>query len=134
MPIQLLKDEAIYPSDDILQAALGEIYPAYQAFCELLANAQVSMEWRHYKDSKAWLCKCQHKKKTVLWLSVWEGYFQAGFFFTEATYEGVKDLPFDEQPIREKNVGKFVPIVMQVKSEGQLGDLEQLVAYKKSLK
>jgi len=134
MPTQLLKDEAIYPSDEILQAVLGDIYPAYQAFCAMLETAQVGMEWRYYNDGKAWLCKCQHKKKTVLWLSIWEGYFQTGFFFTEAAYEGVKALPFDEQPIREKNVGKFVPIVMKICAEGQLGDLEQLVVYKKGLK
>jgi len=130
----LLTEEAVYPSEDILRAALGDIYPAYQSFCELLVSAQVSMEWRYYRDSKAWLCKCQHKKKTVLWLSVWEGYFQAGFFFTEAAYEGVKDLPFDEQPIRKKNVGKSVPIVMEMRSKSQLGDLDLLVAYKKNLK
>ena len=134
MPQQLLLDEAVYPSDEIIQAVLGYIYPAYQAFCGLLANEQVTMEWRYYKDSKSWLCKCQHKKKTVLWLSVWEGFFKTAFFFTEAAYEGVKDLPLDEQPIREKNVGKSVPIVMEMRAESQLGDLEQLIAYKKSLK
>jgi len=130
----MLQDEAVYPCEGILSAALGDIYPAYQVFRAMLEAAQVALEWRYYKDSKAWLCKCQHKKKTVLWLSIWEGYFQAGFFFTQAAYEGVKDLPFDEQPIREKNVGKFLPIVMKINCESQLGDLEQLVAYKKSWK
>jgi len=134
MDKQLLLDEAIYPSEDILQAALGDVYPAYQSFCGLLAEVQVSMEWRYYNDGKAWLCKCQHKKKTVFWLSVWEGYFKTAFFFTEAAYEGVKDLPFDEQPIREKNVGRSIPIVMELRAEGQFGDLEQLIQYKKSLK
>ena len=57
MPGQLLLDEAIYPSDDILCAALNGTYPAFQAFRELLTNAQVTMEWRYYKDSKSWLCR-----------------------------------------------------------------------------
>jgi len=134
MAEQLLKDPTFDPTEDILSAALGDIYPVYQAFCGVLAAAQVSMEWRYYNDGKAWLCKCQHKKKTVFWLSIWEGYFQTGFFFTEATYEGVRDLPFDEQPIRERNVGKFIPMVMKVSAESQLGDLAQLIDYKKSLK
>jgi len=130
----LLQDEAIYPSEDILSAVLGNVYPAFQSFCGMLEAAQVALEWRYYKDSKAWLGKCQHKKKTVFWLSIWEGYFQTGFFFTQAAYEGVKDLPFNEQPIREKPVGKLLPLVMRVSDAGQLGDLELLVAYKKSLK
>jgi len=134
MSLQLLKDEAIYPSEDILEAVLGDVYPAYRGFCSMLEAMQVGMEWRYYNDGKAWLCKCQYKKKTVLWLSVWEGYFKTAFFFTEAAYEGVRGLPFDEQPIREKNVGKFVPIVMEMRAESQLGDLEQLVGYKKGLK
>jgi len=134
MPQMLLTEEAIFPSENILQAALGDIYPVYRAFFETLEAAQVTMEWRYYKDSKAWLCKCQHKKKTVFWLSIWEGFFKATFFFTEAAYEGVKGLPFDEQPIREKNVGRSVPVVMEMCGEGQLGDFELLVAYKKSLK
>jgi len=134
MPTQLLRDEAIYPSDDILEAALGGIYPAYRAFCAMLEANQVGMEWRYYNDGKAWLCKCQHKKKTVLWLSVWEGFFKTAFFFTETAYEGVQHLPFGQQPIREKNVGKFVPIVMEMRGESQLGDLELLVGYKKGLK
>ena len=107
MSNQLLLDEAIYPSEDIMQAVLGGVYPAYQSFCELLAAEQVAMEWRYYKDSKSWLGKCQHKKKTVFWLSVWEGFFRVTFFFTQAAYEGVRDLPFDVQPIREKNVASL---------------------------
>ena len=126
----MLLDEAVYPSEDILSAALGDIYPAYRAFCDMLEAAQVAMEWRYYKDSKAWLCKCQHRKKTVFWLSIWEGYFQTGFFFTQVTSEGV---PAHLQ-IFEKPVGKFLPIVMKIDCEGQLGDLELLIAYKKSLK
>ena len=134
MAEQLLLDEAIYPSEDILQAALGGVYPAYQSFCELLAAEQIAIEWRFYKDSKCWLGKCGHKKKTVFWLSVWEGFFKAAFFFTEAAYEGVRSLPFDEPPKREPNVGRFVPLVMEICAGSQLGDLAQLIAYKKSLK
>jgi len=134
MANQLLLDEAIFPSADIIHAALGGIYPVYQSFRERLAAGQISIEWRYYRDSKSWLGKCQHKKKTVFWLSVWEGFFKAAFFFTETAHEGVQALPFDEPPKREPNVGKFVPLVMEVHSESQLGDLARLIAYKKSLK
>ena len=45
MPQQLLLDEAVYPSEDILQAALGGVYPAYQSFCDLLAAEQITIEF-----------------------------------------------------------------------------------------
>ena len=97
---------------------------------ELLAAANVSMEWRYYNDGKAWLCKCQFKKKTVLWLSIWEGYFQTGFFFTAVTSQG---LPEHLQSF-EKPVGKLLPLVMKLRGADQLDDLALLVDYKKSLK
>ena len=134
MPNQLLLDEAIHPSNEIIEAALGGAWAAYPPFLELLAAAQITQEWRYYKDSKSWLCRCQHKKKTVCWLSVWEGFFRTAFFFTEALYEGVKALPFAQSPKREKNVGKSVPVVMEICGEHQLGDLAMLIDYKKSLK
>ena len=130
MSIQLLTDEAIFPSEEILAIALDEIYPVYQSFCESLAAAQIDMEWRYYKDGKAWLCKCTCKKKTVLWLSVWEGYFQAGFFFTEKTRDGVPEHLQNFEP----PVGKLLPLVMKISGEEQLGDLARLVFYKKNLK
>jgi len=101
----------------------------FQAFRELLDEAAIVLEWRYYKDGD-WLGKCQHKKKTVLWLSVWEGYLQAGFFFTEATSQ---DVP---ERLRhfEKNVGKFVPLVMKISAAEQLDDLALIIAYKKGLK
>ena len=100
MPVQLLTEEAVFPSDDILQIALGSLYPAYQSLCGSLADAQIAMEWRYYNDGKSWLCKCTNKKKTVFWLSVWEGYFQAGFFFTEKTRDGVPErLQHFEKPV-----------------------------------
>jgi len=130
MPVQLLAEEAIYPSDEVLAIVLGEVYPAYQALCESLSAAQIGMEWRYYNDGKAWLCKCTHKKKTVFWLSVWEGYFQTGFFFTEKTREGV---PEHLQSF-EKPVGKLIPLVMKISDKNQLDDLMQIAEYKKNLK
>ena len=130
MPIPLLTEEAIYPSEDILQAALGDIYPAFRQLSNWLAESQIAMEWRYYNDGKAWLCKCVHKKKTVLWLSAWEGYVQAGFFFTGKTCEGIPE----RLKRFEKNVGKLIPLVMKLSSEDQLDDLMTLVEYKKNLK
>ena len=134
MPEQLLLDEAIYPSEEVIWAALGDVYPAYQSFCATLETMSITMEWRYYKDSKAWLCKCQHKKKTVFWLSVWDGFFKAAFFFAESARESLLALPMDQPLTFERNVGKSVPVVMELREEGQLGDFERLAAYKKNLK
>ena len=128
----LLAEEAIYPSDSVLQIALGERYPAYRQFYERLAALQISMEWRYYNDQKNWLCKCLHKKKNVFWFSVWEGWFQATFYFTETTYGGIPDHLKNFE--RLKNVGKLIPLIVKITSEDQLDALAQLIEYKKNLK
>jgi len=130
----LLTDPAFEPTEDHLALVLGELYVIYPLFHYLLDEAQIGMEWRYYNDSKAWLCKCQYKKKTVLWHAIFEGFFRATFFFTESAYEGMQALPFDEQPKREKNVGKSIPVLMDITSADQMPDLKLLIEYKKGLK
>jgi len=134
MAEQLLREEAIYPSEELLSIALGGVYPAYQSFCELFAAEQIAMEWRYYNDGRSWLCKCQHKKKTVFWLSIWEGFFKTAFFFPERLREDLLALPTEQPLAFERNVGKSVPVVMELRDKSQLGDFMRLAEYKKSLK
>ena len=61
-----LRDETIYPDDNVLSAILGDSFQAYQALIKLFDDNQLTHEWRYYKDGKAWLCKVQKKRtKTI---------------------------------------------------------------------
>jgi len=122
----LLKDPNVQPTADVLAAALGERQKAYAEFTSKTAELGIALEWRYYNDGKSWLGKGTHKKKTVFWLSIWEGYFQIGMFFTEKT------LPNTEPG--EKMIGKLIPVVIKVRSEAELPRLFKLVEYKKDLK
>ena len=82
--IQLLTAR-MYPDADTLAKALGERQKAYAELVARITDLGIETEWRYYNDGKAWLGKATHKGKTIFWLSVWEGYFQASFFFTERT-------------------------------------------------
>ncbi|ULQ60863.1 DUF3788 domain-containing protein [Brucepastera parasyntrophica] len=84
---QLLRDASVFPDGKILESALGKAYPVYSEFMDTITSGEYNLEpeWRYYNDGKAWLCKIQYKKKTVLWLSVWERFFKTSFFFTEKT-------------------------------------------------
>ena len=138
MEIQLLRDPEIFPSGGVLASALGDSYGAYKAFSEKLPDCGVETEWRYYNDGKAWLGKCVHKKKTVFWLSVWDGFFKTTMFFTEKTKEGIEGLPIRED-IKTKfaeagNVGKLIPLLLEIRSEADLDDAFTLISYKKGLK
>jgi len=76
-----LKDENIFPDEEVLQKILGKSHEAYTSLLDLFARHDMTTEWRYYPDGKAWLCKVQRKKKTIVWMSAWSGYMQATVYF-----------------------------------------------------
>lgn len=136
----LLTDPAVPPSPEVLQSALGGSYPVYEKMLAVITGDPYGLvtDWRYYNDGKAWLCKVLFKKKTVFWLSVWDGHFKTGFYFTERHLQGIHELEIDEQ-IRQKLIktepsGKLYPLVLVIDTEAQLSDLLEIIEYKKGLK
>ena len=136
----LLRNADTFPSDKVLKDALGNVYNVLDSFLGTITNEEyvLSFEWRYYNDGKAWLGKAQHKKKTVLWLSVWDGFFKVSFFFTEKHLEAIAALDISETVknkfASEEPTGRLLPMVIEVNNESQLKDLLTVVRFKKSLK
>ena len=136
----LLNDPGTPPSEDLLKDLLKTVYPVYEEMLEVITGAEYGLapQWSYYKDGKAWLCKVGFKKKTVFWLSVWDGYFKAGFYFVERHCPGVLELDIDEG-IREdfkskKPFGTLFPLTLEIRKKEQIRDLLTVIIYKKSLK
>ncbi len=88
----LVRDPDVFPSDKVLNSIFGDaLYKVWESFLETSTSEEygLSIEWRFYNDGKAWLGKVTHKKKTICWLSVWEGFFKVSFYFTEKHREGI---------------------------------------------
>lgn len=136
----LLRDADIFPSDKILEEALGEGFNVLVSFLETITNNEyaLTLEWRYYNDGKAWLDKAVYKKKTIFWLSVWEGFFKTSFFFTEKHLEAIAELDISEtikdEFAKAKTIGKLISMIFDVNKEDQLDDLLTVVRFKKSLK
>jgi len=138
--IMLLREESIKPSDNVLENALGiELYAVYLELMNIINNEfKLDAQWRFYKDGNAWLCKIVNGKKTIFWLSVWEGYIKAGFYFTEKTRSGILELEINKK-IKEdfseaKPIGKLLPLIVNIDSMEQLDDLRIIMKFKKELK
>jgi len=135
METQLLRDINEAPEESVIKAALGRNYAVYSDFTKRIKGSlDISNEWNYYKDGKAWLSKNSYKKKTVFWLSVWEGFFRISFYFSAKTRGGVLTLALDDS-IKEsfssaKAVGKLIPLVVDVKSKEQFKDLIKIISYK----
>ena len=136
----ILKDPNIYPSTEVLSDVLDKSYPAYEELMETICREAIGLipEWRYYKDGNAWLCKIVHKKKTIIWLSVWADCFKIALYFNERTAPGIYelDIPQDiKDSFAKASEGKkFKPLVIEVREGVDLGVVLRLVEYKKRVK
>jgi hypothetical protein len=140
MKTPLLNDPQVFPDERILKSTLGDSFMAYEEMIGIITGADHGLvpQWNYYKDGNAWLCKVGYKKKTVFWLSVWKGYFKAGFYFVERHCPGILELDIDKRIKEEfkskKPIGTLFPLAITVTSNEQIKDLLAVIEYKKSLK
>ena len=131
-----LKDPSLYPDATVLKGILGDSYNGYEAMLELYEILGMECEWRYYKDGKAWLCKVQKKKKTIVWMSAWKGYMQATIYIHEKNIEALERLELSESS-REKllsarKVGKSLPCMFEIRTSEVLEDLKKVISLKLS--
>jgi hypothetical protein len=129
-----LTDKSVYPDEHILRGVLGKSYQAYCALLELFDRNEMHHEWRYYDDGKAWLCKVQKKKRTIIWMSAWEGFMKAGIYIPERLLDKVLELPISEdtkERIRmTKNVGKSKPCIFEIRNQKILKDMDIVMQFK----
>ncbi len=144
----LLKNPDIMPTDEILTQALGDSYPAYEAFQSSLPSIEMEQEWQWYTPYKAWFAKGQHfwttprgtkKEKNLYWLYVYDGYFSVAIWFKEKNRQVTMNANVSEytkQLIQDaETMGKLptFPVVLNVTEANELTDIYTLIDCKKRL-
>ena len=113
-----LRDPNKYPDEASLQSILGDSYAAYKALLELYDTMGMVYGWKYYKDGKAWLCKVQKKKKTVVWMSAWRGHMKATIYIHEKHIEGLSKVEIGSEEkegmFSLKKVGSSVPCMFEI--------------------
>lgn len=136
----LLNDSEIFPDENVLAWVLGKSFPFYKQMMDKIAQKEFAFksEWRYYNDGKSWLCKITSGTKTIIWLSVWDGFFKCSFYFHEKYCAEVMALPISKELIenfREGKVyGKLKALSIVVKSDEDLKHVLIAAALKKKLK
>ncbi len=129
-----LKDEKTYPDEKVLQGILGKSYKAYSSLIELFNNNEMIHEWRYYHDGKAWLCKVQKKKRTIVWMSAWKGYMKATVYIPQKYLRQIYKLDISgkaKDKIRlTKNVGKSKPCIFEIRDKKIFCDFEKVMLLK----
>jgi hypothetical protein len=76
-----------------------------------------------------------YRKKTVFWLSIWDGYFKANFFFLDRHLDGIAALKIDEKSFSiEKEWAQMIPLIFKIDDKRQFVDLQKIIKYKKIAK
>jgi len=129
-----LTDESIYPDENVIKGAVGSSYQAYCALLDIFAQNGMQYEWRYYKDGKAWLCKVQKKKKTIVWMSAWEGFMKAGVYIPEKLMDQIYSLPIHDRTKERiqgaKVIGKSKECMFEIRNQKDLKDLTTIMLFK----
>lgn len=146
---QLLRDPDVSPTKGVLSNALGEANNSYIDFTKELTSHDIHLEWRYYKDGKAWLAKGLYRwtgvrggknEKTLFWLSIWRGFFKITIYFPEKSRSDLLCLPLDEEVklmiVNSKQMGKlnYFPLVFDLYSNKRLETVLFLADFRKSIK
>jgi len=137
--IQLLTDPDQLPDNKLFEGILSEqLNQIYLQIETIISALGLTAAWHYYHDGKAWLCKITHKKKTIVWLSLWNHCIKTSFYFTEKTREGVMSLGIDNDIkssfAQANTIGKLIPLILIIERVDQSDDFEKIAAYKMSLK
>lgn len=136
--MQLLREESLEPTDEVLASVLGDVYGIYTEFISSITAEPLNLipEWKYYKDARAWLCKIVFKRKTVSWMSVWTGALTVTTYFPEKLSEEASKLAIDNKLIerfRESGLTRKNPYYsLDISSTVQLRDLLRIMEYKKA--
>ena len=129
-----LGDEAVYPDEKVLKEVLGPSYKIYCQLLQLFEENEMVYTWRYYRDGKAWLCKVQKKKRTIIWMSAWKGFMKATIYFPEKYLKGLYNLDISKEFIEKvkdtKNVGRSKPCIFEVRDDTVLKDMNEVIQYK----
>lgn len=135
MDKRALGDPEILPSEEVIAGHLGRANAAYLAMLEHNRSAYPDSEerWKYYNDGKSWLFNLSRKKKTLLWLSVEDGFFRATFYLNAAGGEALlgSALPDELKEQFGAAEGKKIRgVTVHVKAKKDLEAYKELLAIK----
>lgn len=136
---QLLRNPEQIPNEELFKEILSiQLFQTYKEMQKIISGFGLSAEWRYYKDGKAWLCKITQKKKTIVWISLWESLFKSSFYFTEKNRSGIESLNIDTKIktsfSKAKPIGKLIPLILDLENVTELENFKKIIDYKLSLR
>ena len=131
-----LGEQEIYPSEEFLKNLLGAVYGVWKELETELTQGEFALTpvWTYNQKSKFWLCTVRREKKSVFWISVWEGFFKVLFYFTQKQIDTIVESDISgqnrERLRRSEPVGQLYPVFIEIDRQEKLADLLKIVKTK----
>lgn len=129
-----LTDPDIHPGEEIIKKVLGRSYNAFSELMDLFEKNGLLYEWRYYRDGKAWLCKVQFRKRTIVWMSLWTGFAKATIYLAGKYLDDILKLEISPETksriLETNNVGKLRPCTFEIRNIEVLKEFEEVMKFK----
>lgn len=136
----VLIDKNQFPDEKIIFSFITPVKKYWQnLFKEIhTKHPEFDEQWRYYNDGKSWLLKITKKKKTILWVSVFQDYFKTVFYFGDKAEAVILDSDISnilkEQFKNGKRYGKIRAIVISPASDNDIKDVMKIINIKLKIK
>lgn len=113
------RDPDVEPTPARIRAALGPSGDAWDELVKVIAEADLDIAWRYYRDG-GWLAKGSKGSKTIAWLSVEPGQAKITFYFAERHRTSLAEDPTLTAGLRERigttaMIGRLLPVSLEVR-------------------
>lgn len=109
-------------------------FAAYEDLASYLAAHGLELGWKYYRDGGAWLCRIVKGKKTLAWLSAWNGYFMTTVYVASKLAEELERVPLAPEALRAMlSAGegrKHIPCTFTIRTPNDLLGLYAVVEFK----
>lgn len=134
----VLNDPAMEPTEAVLRGILGRSFGAYEEMLRLFDANGITYAWRYYRDGKAWLCKVERKKKTIAWMSAWNGFIKATIYIPGKHLDELRGVQATRETVDRlmgaKNVGESKPCMFEIRDASVLEDFNAVMQFKMAIK
>ncbi len=136
MTLKPIKDDpGVLVDQAMIRKALQGNYPIWQRLEEALTGDEFGLvvAWQFYRDG-GWLAKLLRGKKTLAWLTIWEGFPRMTFYFPGRHREPLTglDIPAELAAMIERAPmsGATLPVSLELHSATDVAAALTILRYK----
>lgn len=136
MSVSIFNSKLREPDDKMLADGLHDSKKYLDRICDFIRNVygDLKPEWKYYGKNYGWLMKLINKKRNVMFVVPYEGYFRAVFTFGDKAVSSVasSNLPkkVKDELINARKYAEGRSVNFDVRSDEHMDTIFQLIRIK----